>query len=49
VNKSTGKCPFQIVYGMNSRGVSYLRDLEQSEFISVAVEDFAAKMQKLHI
>jgi hypothetical protein len=26
VNRSTGKIPFQIVYGMNPRGVSELRD-----------------------
>jgi hypothetical protein len=34
VNRSTGKSPFQIVYGMNLRGVSELRDLKQSEFRS---------------
>jgi hypothetical protein len=34
VNRSTGKSPFQIVYGMNPRGVSELRDLKQSEFRS---------------
>jgi hypothetical protein len=28
VNRSTGKIPFQIVYGMNPRGVSELRDLK---------------------
>jgi hypothetical protein len=27
-NKSTGKSPFQILYGMQPRGVSELRDLE---------------------
>ena len=48
VNRSTRKIPFQIVYGMNSRGVSELRDLEQSEFRSVRVEDFIAEMQELH-
>jgi hypothetical protein len=45
---STRKIPFQIVYGMNLRGVSELRDLEHSEFRSVGVEDFAAKIQELH-
>jgi hypothetical protein len=34
VNMSTGRSPFQIVYGMNPRGVSELRDLKQSEFRS---------------
>jgi hypothetical protein len=48
VNKSTGKIPMQIVYGMKPRGVSELRDLEKSEFKRVGAEDFAAKMQKLH-
>jgi hypothetical protein len=49
VNKSNKKSPFQIVCGMNPKGVSELRDLEQSEFKSVGAEDFAAEMQKLHI
>jgi hypothetical protein len=33
---------------MQPRGVSELRDLEQGEIRSVGVEDFAAKMQRLH-
>jgi hypothetical protein len=33
---------------MQPRGVSELRDLEQSEIRSVRVEYFAAEMQKLH-
>jgi hypothetical protein len=36
------------MYGMQPRGVSELRDLEQSEFRSVGAEDFAAEMQELH-
>jgi hypothetical protein len=48
VNRSTEKIPFQIVYGMNPRGVSELIDLEQSEFRSVGTEDFATEMQELH-
>jgi hypothetical protein len=48
VNRSMGKSPFQIVYGMKPRGVSELRDLEQSEFRSAGAEDFTAEMQKLH-
>jgi hypothetical protein len=31
-NRSTGKIPFQIVYGMHPRGISELRDLGQTEF-----------------
>jgi hypothetical protein len=47
-NRSTGQSPFQIMYGMQPRGVSELRDLGQSEFRSVGAEDFAAEMQELH-
>jgi hypothetical protein len=47
-NRSTGKSPFQILYGMQPRGVSELRDLEQSDTKSVGVEDFAVEMQKHH-
>jgi hypothetical protein len=43
-NQSTGKSPFQILYGMQPRGVSKLRDLGQSEIRSVGAEDFAAEM-----
>jgi hypothetical protein len=48
VNRSTGKSPFQIMYGMNPRGVSELTDLEQNEFRSTGAEDFAAEMHELH-
>jgi hypothetical protein len=47
-NKITRKSPFQILYGMQPRGVSELRDLEQSEIRSAGAKDFAAEMQKLH-
>ena len=47
-NRSTGKISFQIFYGMILRGVSELRDMEQSEFKSVGAEDFVVEMQKLH-
>ena len=40
-NRSTGQSPFQIVYGMQPRGVSKLKDLEQNEFRSGRAEDFA--------
>jgi hypothetical protein len=36
------------MYGMNPRGVSELRDLDQSEFRSARVEDFVVEMQELH-
>jgi hypothetical protein len=47
-NRSTGKSPFQILYGMQPRGVYELRDLEQSEIRSVGAEYFPAEMQRLH-
>jgi hypothetical protein len=47
-NRSTGKIPFQIVYGMHPRGISELRDLKHDEFRSAGAEDFVAEMQKLH-
>jgi hypothetical protein len=40
VNRSTGKSPFEIVYGIQTRGISELRDLSQDEFISIGAEDF---------
>jgi hypothetical protein len=46
--KSTSKIPFQIVYGMNPKGISELRYLGQNEFRSARAKDFAAEMQKLH-
>jgi hypothetical protein len=48
VNRSIGKSPLQVVYGMNLRGVSDLIDVEQREFRSVGDEDFAVEMQELH-
>jgi hypothetical protein len=47
-NMSNGKSPFQILHGMQPRGVSELRDLEQSEVRSAREEDFVAEMQRLH-
>jgi hypothetical protein len=48
LNRSTGRIPFQIVYGMQPRGVSELKDLEQNEFRSASEEDFAKGMKELH-
>jgi hypothetical protein len=47
-NISTGKIPFQILYGMQPMGVSELRDYRHSEIRSVGAKYFAAEMQKLH-
>jgi hypothetical protein len=47
-NKSTGRSPFQILNGIQPKGVFELRDLEQGEIRSVGAEDFVTEMQKLH-
>jgi hypothetical protein len=48
LKRSTGQIPFQIVYGMQPRGVSKLKDVEQDEFKSDGVEDFAEAMKEFH-
>ena len=48
MNRSTGKIPFEIVYGIQPRGITELRYLNQYEFRSVGAEDFVIEMQKLH-
>jgi hypothetical protein len=48
LNRRTGHSPFQIVYGMQPRGVSELKDSEQDEFKSVSAEDFAKAMKEPH-
>jgi hypothetical protein len=48
INRSTGQSPFQIVYGMQPRGVSKLKDSEQDETRSASVEYFAEVMKELH-
>ena len=39
--------PFQIVFGMNPRGVYELRDLGKQEIRSEKAEEFAEQMQRL--
>jgi hypothetical protein len=48
VNRSTGQIPFQVVYGMQPRGISELRDLEQTTTRSASAEDFVEAMKELH-
>jgi hypothetical protein len=48
VNRSIGKSPFEIMYGIQPRGITKLRELNQDEFRSVGAKDFATEMQKLH-
>jgi hypothetical protein len=47
INRSTGKSPFQIVYGMQPRGFSELRDSEQDATRSASTEEFAEAMKEL--
>jgi hypothetical protein len=47
-NRSTGQSPFHIVYGIQPRGVSELKDLEQDETRSASAENFAEAMKELH-
>jgi hypothetical protein len=48
LNRSTGQSPFQIVYGMQPRGVSELRDSEQTVTRSASAENFVEAMKELH-
>jgi hypothetical protein len=48
VNRSTGKSPFQIVYGMQPRGISEMRDSEQILIRSASAKDFVETMKELH-
>jgi hypothetical protein len=48
LNRSTGQIPFHIVYGMQPRGVSELRYLEQNATRSASAEYFAEVMKELH-
>jgi hypothetical protein len=48
VNRSMGRSPFQIVYGMQPRGVSELRDSEQTATSSASAEEFTEAMKELH-
>jgi hypothetical protein len=48
VNRSTGQSPFQFVYGMRPRGISELRNSEQTATRSASAEDFAEVMKELH-
>jgi hypothetical protein len=47
-NISIGKSPFQIMYGMDPRGILELRDFKHDDFRSAGAEDLATYMQNLH-
>jgi hypothetical protein len=48
VNRSTGKSPFEIVYGTQPRGVFELRESEHTATSSASAEEFAEAMKELH-
>jgi hypothetical protein len=48
VNRSTGKSPFQIVYGMHPRVISELKDSEQTVTSIASAEEFIEAMKELH-
>jgi hypothetical protein len=47
VNRSKGKSPFHIVYGMQLRGICKLRDSEQTVTRSASAEEFTEAMKEL--
>ena len=47
VNRSTGKSPFQVVYGINPMGVLYLVQLPLEDKISDDGEAFVEHIQQL--
>ena len=48
MNRSTGRSPFQIVYGSSPRTVLELRKMEKGEKTSVELEDFVEHVKNLH-
>ena len=48
MNRSTRKTPFEIVFGMHPRGISYLRDVGSEEKRSSIGEEFSDFMESLH-
>ena len=48
LNRSTGKSPFQIVYGNSPRNASELRKLDKGEISSAEVEEFAEHLKNIH-
>jgi hypothetical protein len=48
VSRSIGNIPFEIMYGIQPREITELRDINQDEFRSAGAEDFATEMQKIH-
>lgn len=48
INRTTGKSPFEILYGIHPRGVCKLRNLGNQVPNSCYAEDFSQSMKELH-
>ena len=48
INKSTGKSPFQIVYGNSPRTASELRQLDKGEISSTKAKEFTEHLKNIH-
>ena len=48
INRSTGRSPFQIVYGSSPRTTLELRKMEQGERTSAEAEEFVEHIKSLH-
>ena len=48
VNRTTGKSPFEIVYGLHPRGVCELRELKDQKAVNGHVDDFSQSMKEIH-
>ena len=48
INRSTGKSPFQIVYGNSPRTAFELRKLDKGEISSAKAEEFAEHLKNVH-
>ena len=47
MNRTTGRSPFEIVYGIHPRGMCELSDLAAMEYRSGQVEDFTQTMKEI--
>ena len=48
INRSTGRSPFQIVYGSSPRTAPKLRKMEQGERTSAEAKEFVDHIKSLH-
>lgn len=48
INRTTGKSPFEVVYGVHPRGIFELRDLGSSAIRSGYAEEFSQSMKEVH-